>query len=267
MTAQPDYHLLGTFTRYSSWTSRIEAILSYFEIPYTSKFIPLEDVPTHSPSALVPTLTSASLNITVTDSLAIAEFLADQNPHLPLWPRDPALRALARSAAADMHAGFATLRNTFHTNFVAMYIGDIPLSEDGRKEVKRVLEIWGRARRETASRLAEKGEEDEGFLFGGFSIADAFFWPVLWRFRTYNLPLSDASAEALAWVEKMWSDPKIRKLIHGYYRQLEDPATRITKYDQHFAEYGVRVGEFGEDWEFSREAAAHNQKADGLVGW
>lgn len=134
-------------------------------------------------------LHSTTLSITVTDSLAILEFLADQNPHLPLWPRDPALRALARSATAEMHSGFPTLRNTFHTNFVARYEGLIPGSGSAgaKKEIKRVLRIWDDARRVTVERLGAGivGEhpsagEDEGFLFGGFSIADAFYWPVLW---------------------------------------------------------------------------------------
>lgn len=134
-------------------------------------------------------LHSPPLSITVTDSLAILEFLADQNPHLPLWPRDPALRALARSAAAEMHSGFPALRNTFHTNFVARYEGLIPASRSAgaKQEIKRVLRIWDDARRVTVERLGagvigedSSAGEDEGFLFGGFSIADAFYWPVLW---------------------------------------------------------------------------------------
>jgi glutathione S-transferase len=81
-----------------------------------------------------------------------------------------------------MHAGFATLRNTFHTNFVTHYVGEIAVSEAASKEIARALSIWDSARKATVSRLRAIGEEesDQGFLFGGFSIADAFFWPVLW---------------------------------------------------------------------------------------
>ncbi|CEL06015.1 hypothetical protein ASPCAL07127 [Aspergillus calidoustus] len=252
MATTPDYHLTGTYTRYSSWTARVELILSYFQIPYTKQFVPLEKVRDVSISGLVPLLKSHSLNITINDSLAIAEYLAESNPHLPLWPRDPALRALARSAAAEMHAGFATLRNTFHTNFVTNYVGEIAVSEAASKEIARALSIWDSARKATVSRLRAIGEEesDQGFLFGGFSIADAFFWPVLWRFRSYNLPLDGATPEALKWIETMWNDPEIRKIIHWYYLQAEDPETHIAKYSGLFAEYGVKEERFPEDWTF-----------------
>lgn len=95
-----------------------------------------------------------------------------------------------------MHSGFPTLRNTFHTNFIARYEGLATVSAGARQEIQRVLRIWDEARRMTRERLglglglgpghggkgkgAEDEDEDEGFLFGGFSIADAFYWPVLW---------------------------------------------------------------------------------------
>jgi glutathione S-transferase len=119
-------------------------------------------------------------DIRLNDSLAICEFLAESNPELKLWPRDRQLRALARSAAAEMHSGFMTLRNTFGTNFLGKYTGNIPISEQAKKEIERLLAIWDSARRTAKARLAELKEKDEGFLFGSFSIADAFFWPVLW---------------------------------------------------------------------------------------
>ena len=78
-----------------------------------------------------------------------------------------------------MHSGFSELRS-YDTNFIAKYTGNIPITESGRKDISRVLELWGGARKKTAARLAELGEDDEGFLFGGFGIVDAFFWPVLW---------------------------------------------------------------------------------------
>ncbi|KAL4822057.1 hypothetical protein BDW67DRAFT_150188 [Aspergillus spinulosporus] len=247
--SQSDYHLIGTNTRYSSWTARVETVLEYFQIPYTKEFLPLDQARTRSPSAQFPLLQCHSLDITINDSLAIAEFLADRNPHLHLWPSDPALRALARSATAEMHSGFLTMRSTFHTNFVAKYTGNIPVSENAKREIKRILTIWDNARRVTKERVAQ--DEDEGFLFGKFSIADAWFWPVLWRFRTYNLPLDNVTPEALEWMEKMWSDPQIKKLVYGYYRQAEDPKTRIEKYEGLFADEGVVYKTFPEDWVFT----------------
>ena len=79
-----------------------------------------------------------------------------------------------------MHSGFSVLRNTYDTNFVARYTGRIPITEEGEKEVKRMLTLWSEGRIRTTKRLKELGEKDKGFLFGGFGIADAFFWPVLW---------------------------------------------------------------------------------------
>ncbi|KAL3476729.1 hypothetical protein BJX99DRAFT_258063 [Aspergillus californicus] len=251
--SQPDYHLIGLYTRYSSWTARVETVLEYFQIPYTSQFIHLDKAPLHSPSTLVPILHHPSQNLTITDSLSIVEYLAEQNPRLPLWPRDPNLRALARSAVAEMHSGFATIRNTFHTNFVARYTlaGAVPVPAGAKKEISRLLVIWDSARRATRERLGENKDEDEGFLFGGFSIADAFFWPVLWRFRTYNLPLDEATPEALKWMETMWNDPAIKRLIYDYYRQAERPETRVEKYENIFQGEGVQTGTFPEDWVFT----------------
>lgn len=134
-----------------------------------------------SPTGFVPLLQCRSLDsISIGDSLAICEFLAESHPELPLWPQDRQLRALARSVAGQMHSGFSTVRNTFHTNFLARYTGNVPVTDAARKEIERILAIWDEARKAAKERLAALGEVDKGFLFGGFSIADAFFWPVLW---------------------------------------------------------------------------------------
>lgn len=157
-------------------------MLEYFKIPYTKNYVNLSAVKSISPTGFVPVLQVPSLSPDsyVNDSLAICEFLAESHPTLPLWPKDRLLRALARSAVAEMHSGFSVLRNTYDTNFVAQYSGKVPITEDGRKEVERMLKLWSEARTRTVKRLTELGAKDEGFLFGGFGIADAFFWPVLW---------------------------------------------------------------------------------------
>ena len=135
-----------------------------------------------SPTGFVPVLRVPSLSpdIYINDSLAICEFLAESHPEKNLWPKDRLLRALARSAVAEMHSGFSVIRNTYDTNFIGKYTGKVPVTEDGRKDVERVLKIWGESRLRTVKRLGDLGEKDEGFLFGEFGIADAFFWPVLW---------------------------------------------------------------------------------------
>lgn len=79
------------------------------------------------------------------------------------------------------------MRNTYDTNFIAKYTGKIPITEQGMKDIERVLELWAGARKNTIERLKQLHQEDEGFLFGSFGIADAFFWPVLWASKI--LPL------------------------------------------------------------------------------
>lgn len=135
-----------------------------------------------SPSRLVPVLQPAALgpSVLINDSLSIVEYLAESHPSLPLWPRDARLRALARSAVAEMHSGFSALRNAYPSNFIALYEGAVPLDDAMKREVQRLFVVWANARRATAERLGELGEKDEGFLFGGLGIADSFFWPILW---------------------------------------------------------------------------------------
>jgi glutathione S-transferase len=147
-----------------------------------------------SPTGLVPLLKWQ--DIYIGESLSIAEFLAESHPEKNLWPKDKQLRALARSAAAEMHSGFSALRNTYATNFVAKYEGNIPVGEEAKREVGRVLSVWSEARKASVKRLGELGEVDDGFLFGGFSIADAFFWPVLWVRQSSLLALLVSGGES-----------------------------------------------------------------------
>ncbi|KAK5795936.1 hypothetical protein VI817_005221 [Penicillium citrinum] len=252
-TQEPEYQLIGLHTRYSSWTSRVEAVLEYFQIPYKPLFVKFPDVKAVSPTGFVPVLECRSLGSTpIGDSLAICEFLAETHPELPLWPRDRQLRALARSAASQMHSGFPALRGTFSTNFIARYTGNIPVPAEARKEVQRMLALWDEARKATKERLSQLGETDDGFLFGGFSIADAFFWPVLWRFRTYDLPLDTASEDTLVWMAQMWNDPIFRGLADKYYEQAEDPDSVIAHYDDIYkGQKDIHCGQFPREWTFS----------------
>jgi glutathione S-transferase len=158
-------------------------------------------VKTHSNSGLVPVIVplSPKMDIQINDSLSICEFLAESHPELPLWPKDRELRALARSAVAEMHSGFWELRNTYHTNVLAKYTGKIPITEQGQRDIDRVLVLWDQSRTKTAQKLRELGEQDEGFLFGKFGIADSFFWPVLWVREHFFQPVSSESWNKLHW--------------------------------------------------------------------
>jgi glutathione S-transferase len=131
-----------------------------------------------SPTKLAPALKDGEL--VVWDSLAICEYLAEKFPDAKLWPADPALRAVGRSTAAEMHSGFQALRGE-----CPMALDEAPraleISEATQKNVRTIVERWNQL-------LARSGGP---FLLGDWSIADAFYTPVATRFRTYEITLAD----------------------------------------------------------------------------
>ena len=145
-----------------------------------------------SPSARVPVLRDG--DFTVWDSLAIGEYLAERFPEAGLWPADPEARAIARAVSAEMHAGFFALRRDLPMDIRGSYPGrERKPSVD--KDIDRIVSIW----RDCRAVYGAGGD----FLFGGFTLADAAFAPVVTRFVTYDVGL-DATAAAyrdavLAW--------------------------------------------------------------------
>jgi glutathione S-transferase len=140
----------------------------------------------------------------VWDTLAIAEYVAEKFPEHALWPRDAKRRARARSLCAEMHGGFRALRNACPMNIEASMpeIGQRVLAEDAamRADLARLTHAW-------ADALAESGGP---FLFGEFSLADAYFAPVVSRIRTFMLPLPPAAAE---WAERVWATPAVQAWV------------------------------------------------------
>jgi len=136
----------------------------------------------YSPSATVPVLQLGEL--TVWDSLAIAETVAERWPDARLWPQDADARAYARSICAEMHSGFAQLRSCMPMNCRAMG-RKVVLPDELTREIDRIIEIWSVCHREF--------QGDNGWLFGDFSIADAMFAPVVLRFRTYGINLPESA--------------------------------------------------------------------------
>ncbi|KAI0965620.1 putative glutathione S transferase [Xylaria arbuscula] len=273
ITLEPSYKLYVYYTRYSSWGVRVQLILEYFKIPYEVQYFNYTNpvlTPTNEMKTLPVldvTFPSASTTTTgqeqnqeegdpeslrIADSLAISEYLAEAHPHLPLWPADPTLRALARVAAAKMHSGFTALRAAYPSNFVAKFSGSgIERSEDVAWDVQQLFKLWENTRQAAKKRLAKIGEEDRGFLCGGFSIADAFFWPVLWRLRTYNVPLAGLTQEGVKWITTMWNDPVMKAQEREYFRQAADPLSAMKPYDDIFVDSpGITSGTFTEDWVF-----------------
>jgi glutathione S-transferase len=138
-----------------------------------------ERILAYSPSQKIPAVIDGDL--TVWDSLAVCEYLAEKAPAAHLWPEDPTARALARAASAEMHAGFTSLRGECPMDLKLRQV--VELSEATHKDIRRIVALWGDLR----GRFAKDGP----FLVGPWSIADAFFTPVATRFRSYGVKLSD----------------------------------------------------------------------------
>jgi len=185
---------------YSSWSLRPWLAIKQAGLPFEEVFIRLRDSGTraeiykYSPSGKVPCLIDG--DTTVWDSLAICEYLAEVEPSL--WPADRAARAEARSISAEMHSGFAGFRNSMPMEIHALKPFDGRTAE-AAADIARIIAIW----ESCLSRFAANGP----FLFGAFSIADAMFAPVVWRFLTYAVELPPASR---AWVEVMCALPAMQ---------------------------------------------------------
>lgn len=175
---------------YSSWSLRPWLVLKQAGIPFTETYIPLyvgdwhERVLKHSPSGKVPTLINGA--ITVWDSLAICEYLAEQFPEKQLWPADVAVRAEARSVSAEMHSGFQALRQNMFMN-IRRRMPNRGRTPEVAADIERITTMWNDCRR----RYATNGP----FLFGRFSIADAMYAPVALRFQTYEVSVNGAAGE------------------------------------------------------------------------
>lgn len=192
---------------YSSWSLRPWLAMTEAGIAFEEQLIPL-DQPTSaaeiariSGAGRVPVLVDGPL--TVWDSLAICEYLAERFPEKALWPRDPALRAVARSVVAEMHSGFTALRSHCPMDVRAAYAA-APLPAEVQADVRRITALWEECR--------DRSGAGGPFLFGAFSVADAFYAPVVSRFHTYAVPLTGA---ARAYADAVWSLPSMRRWIEG----------------------------------------------------
>jgi glutathione S-transferase len=174
---------------YSSWSLRGWLMLKQVGVPFEEQVIPLyepgsrAEILRHSPSSKVPALVHGA--VTVWESLAIGEYLAERFPEAKLWPADLATRAVARSLSLEMHAGFQELRRHFPMNMRSTF--DRAIIPEAQGDIDRITALWHECRQ----RYGKNGD----FLFGHFSIADAMYAPVVSRFRTYKVAL-DAECEA-----------------------------------------------------------------------
>lgn len=171
---------------YSSWSLRPWLAMKAANIPFEEVLIPIyagaadkQRILDVSPAGKVPVLTDG--DVTVWDSLAIIEYLAETFPQAQLWPQDLVARAHARAISAEMHGGFGGLRRECGMN-IHRPVGPKTLSEEAKENIARVQDIWTDCRQ----RYGGAGP----FLFGTFSAADAMYAPVVHRFRTYAIAVS-----------------------------------------------------------------------------
>ena len=199
---------------YSSWSMRPWVLLTQAGIPFEEVMVRFDSFDANSafkntmasvsPTGKVPALVDGDLKIW--DTLAIAEYAAEQFPDKNLWPKDKAARAIARSVCAEMHAGFTGLRSNCAMNIEASLpdIGQLVWRDQPsvQADVKRIVELWGG--------LLEK--HGGPMLFGDFSVADAYFAPVCMRFNTYQLPLPTNVA---AYVARVTALPSVKQWIQA----------------------------------------------------
>lgn len=205
---------------YSSWSLRAWLPLRHIGAAFEEVMIPLDEpgvrvpaIHAHSPTGKVPALRHGDL--TVWESLAIGEYVAELFPEAGLWPEDRAARAVARAASAEMATGFAELRAALPMN-VRRKVPSRPLPEPVARHAARIQELW----RSCRSRWGAGGD----FLFGRFSIADAMYAPVVTRFETYGV---EVDAVARGYMDAVLGLPAMRAWIAG---AAEEPQ-RIKAYE------------------------------------
>jgi glutathione S-transferase len=227
------YQLYIANKNYSSWSLRPWVLMRTLEIPFEERFVTFESSGSFtkfrafSPSGKVPCLQDGAT--TVWDSLAITEYLAER--HSTVWPADSRTRAWARSAAAEMHSGFGTLRERCTMNCgirVRLFEKPAALEQD----IARLAELWGEGLRRFGG----------PFLAGErFTAVDAFFAPVAFRIQTYGLELPpeamdyagrlldlpsmrDWYASALAETVRDWPHEEEAKRLGTWLQDLRAPA-------------------------------------------
>jgi glutathione S-transferase len=182
---------------YSSWSLRVWLLFAKSGLPVTVETGHLNSpalaamLAPYAPARTMPALRiggTSGAPVVVWESLAIAETLAERCPDIAFWPADPVARGLARSLAAEMHAGFRALRDDCPMNLRRAYRGFRPSAEVAA-DVARIAALWAAAR---------APGRDGPWLFGDWSAADAFFAPVAARIATYDLAVGPDAADYVA---------------------------------------------------------------------
>ena len=197
---------------YSSWSMRPWVLLKQAGIAFEEVMLRFDGFDAQSkfkqglkdinPVGKVPVLLDGDL--AVWDTLAIAEYMAEKFPEKKLWPTDVASRARARSICAEMHSGFMGIRSACPMNIDAYLpeVGALALrdKEALRNDLKRIDSLF----------CALLKEHQGPMLFGNFSVADAYFAPVVMRIKTYALPVS---SETQAYMDRLCAMPGVKAWI------------------------------------------------------
>jgi glutathione S-transferase len=187
---------------YSSWSLRAWLALEATGQPFDEVVIPLGrpettgEILRWSPTGRVPALHHGEIRLW--DSLAICEYLAEAFPEAGLWPADPRARATARSVVAEMHSGFTALRSYMTMNLRASYPG-VGREPGVDEDIARITAIWEECR-------TTHGAGGD-LLFGSFTIADAFYAPVVSRFLTYGVSPGGIAGQ---YMDAVWALPAMR---------------------------------------------------------
>jgi glutathione S-transferase len=205
---------------YSSWSLRAWLVLEATGEPYDEVMIPLgrpettEEILRWSPTGRVPAFRDG--DIVLWDSLAICEHLAESFLDAGLWPTDRHVRAVARSVVAEMHSGFVALRKHMPMNLRASYPG-VGREPGVGEDIARITAVWEECRSEFG------GGGD--LLFGNFTIADAFFAPVVSRFLTYGVSPGGVAGE---YMEAVWALPAMR----DWAEKARSESWSVERYDR-----------------------------------
>ena len=212
------YTLIVGTRNWSSWSLRPFVALMATGEPFETVDIRLrqtespttrEQIVKHSPAGKVPVLKieEDGKTLTVWDSLAICETLAERHPQAGLWPADASARAMARSYACEMHSGFPDVRDQLTMDFARKR--ELPdLREDTKAQIARILSAW-------ESAFATYGGP---FLFGTLSVADCMYAPVVSRFFTYDV---DVSASVQSYMDRMMALPAMQAWRRASQAELD----------------------------------------------
>ena len=204
---------------YSSWSLRPWLFMRQHEVPFTELRIALGQPDTAdrlrelSPSGLVPVLMEGDLRLW--DSLAICEYVSERHLHGAGWPSDQRARAIARAACAELHSGYPCLREHLPMNLRGEFAWR-DFSDKVDEEILRITTLWSECR--------QAFSHGKPWLFGDFSIADAFFAPVATRFLTYNVPLP---SDAARYVDELRALPA----LDAWYAEARNEVENLPQYE------------------------------------